>query len=208
MGTYGSTCTNSSSGNTHNGMTLIPSEVYLNAASVRMSSCCVYISAGSGTCKVKLFKKTGVNDFTLVAETGSLNYTTGQNTFSVDLSGDNGSAIDWIVGVYFSDLPGSNIWWRSSGSYHRYTGDATGTTTFTAVTGAVSISCQMVELIADAYVNSSTGNDNNAATSCSNPVLTFGKAYELLRPLGTIHVCNSGARILAERLSCLQRAFR
>ncbi|MDW7726995.1 MAG: hypothetical protein SCH70_07770 [Candidatus Methanoperedens sp.] len=56
------------------------------------------------------------------------------------------------------------------------------------------------------YVNSSTGDDLNAGDSCTDPVKTFGKAYNLIGSGGTIIVCNSGADFSSETVT-LNKSF-
>lgn len=64
------------------------------------------------------------------------------------------------------------------------------------------------ELMNDVYVNSSTGNDTYAGDSCvaGHPVQTFARAYSILKPGGTIHVCNSGADFSGETVT-LNKSF-
>ncbi len=173
-----------------------------------INSFCIFCGLGTPWTgiKLKVFRQNGTNiDF--VAESATkVPYQVGLNSFDIspisvnvgdyigiyaewtsgqpDLRSDNGTpgTVYYIDGDIVSNLPESSYYFDD-----------------THVNPSLFASTYYVNV----YVNSVSGSDANIGDSCvaGHPVLTFAKAFSILGPGGTIHVCNSGADFNGETVT-------
>lgn len=195
MATLGDSCISRSGGTLGNQM-LIWSK-YTFPSSGHITSWCFYNpEATSCSAKLKVFRDDGTN-WVFVGQTGSETMNPGLNSgLAADIYVQSGDYIAlWISGlgvVYSEGSPEYSAFYRydevSSTTLKSSWSDWSSSKNLDNISFQVTYSATLN----DVYVNSSTGSDSNVGDSCvaGHPVQTFGKAYSLLAPGGTIHCCN------------------
>ncbi len=195
----GNPCIDQSIGGGNNGYTTMDL-VQPALSSGNITSWCVYIKSGTPQAKIKVFRDDGTN-YVFIAESSLETLSGGLNTFSTNLP----IQINDLIAIYVTGshtIAAANY---TNGSTFK-SGDITSSTlksSWTTGDGQYSFGATITAGLDNVYVNSSTGNDTYAGDSCvaGHPVLTFAKAYSLVAPDGTIHVCNSGADFSGETVT-------